>query len=374
MGRTQQACDAYRGELALALRSNLEAHAEVLSLLRPFFLHDWTSPSASLLDEDITFLATDVANALSGVDEPGQALAVYGMALDINLKLRDWTNVRIDLTNLAAVLDELNRLAASERCVALALELAELINDPADVFMARLATFGRFSEAGRVADAEHIWRLLDSMGRSWPRNLYRPGEAESRYAWFQLDQGTLTEEHLARAERLARSGRNHRRVRSMHAVRGQWLLQQDEWSRAADSFTEAVRMAREAGIADLWSETHLALACFRLGQLPEPIQEAERLAAVREPAHLPMAELWQAIGHTERATEHALAAYCYAWADGEPYVRRAELERAAHLLRTLGARIPVLPAYDPTTDPEFPCEDKVMVAVKKLRGGREPAS
>lgn len=371
MGRTQQACDAYWGELSEALFFNLEAYAEVLSLLRPFFAHGWTSPSANLPDRDVAYLATDVATSLSRIDEQGQALAVYGVALEIDLKQKSWHDIRVDLTNLAKVLDEQNRLAQSERCLALALELAELINNPEDLFKARLVTFERFAQTGRMADAERIWQSLDPMGRNWSRAQYRPGDAELSHARFQLDRGTLTEEHLVRAERLARSGRNRNGVRSVHAVRGQWLLQQGEWTRAADSFAEAVRMAREAGIADPWSETWLALARLRLGQLPEPVQEAERLAGLRELAHLPLAELWQAIGHTKRATEHALAAYRYAWADGEPHVRRSQLERAAHLLNTLGAGIPALPAYDLTTDPKLPWEDKIAAVIETLRGEKK---
>ena len=43
MGRYQQACDAYRGDLSQALHFNLEAYAEVLSLLRPFFPQGWAT-------------------------------------------------------------------------------------------------------------------------------------------------------------------------------------------------------------------------------------------------------------------------------------------------------------------------------------------
>lgn len=67
------------------------------------------------------------------------------------------------------------------------------------------------------------------------------------------------------------------------------------------------------------------------------------MSATRNPAHLPLAELWHALGDTEQAARHAKAAYRYAWADGEPYVRRHALDRATALLRQLGQDIPALP-------------------------------
>ena len=86
------------------------------------------------------------------------------------------------------------------------------------------------ADAGRVADAERMWRLLDPMGRNWSRSQYRPGNAETHYARFQLNRKTLTEEHLVRAEQLARSGRNRRAVRRLHTLRGEWLLRRGEWA------------------------------------------------------------------------------------------------------------------------------------------------
>ncbi len=45
MGRYEQAYDACEGSLSGALLFNLEAHAEVLSLLWPFFPQGWAHPA-----------------------------------------------------------------------------------------------------------------------------------------------------------------------------------------------------------------------------------------------------------------------------------------------------------------------------------------
>jgi hypothetical protein len=91
------------------------------------------------------------------------------------------------------------------------------------------------------------------------------------------------------------------------------------------------------------------------------------LSAMRSPAHLPLAELWHALADTEQAAKHARAAYRYAWADGEPYVRRHALDRAKTLLQRLGEDIPALPAYDPAQHPKKPWEDEVIAAITELR-------
>jgi hypothetical protein len=81
--------------------------------------------------------------------------------------------------------------------------------------------------------------------------------------------------------------------------------------------------------------------------------------------------LWLAIGDREQATQHALAAYKWAWADGEPYVHRYGLDKARALLEKLGAEIPDLPPYDPAKDEKLPWEDEVAAALEKLRAEKE---
>ena len=215
--------------------------------------------------------------------------------------------------------------------------------------------------------AEAMWQLLDPMGRNWSRNIYRSGEAEYGYARFRFWQGDLREEHLAHAEQLAKAGRSRAVIRNLHRLRGEWQLEQGQWALAAESLHEAVRMAREIGQSDTVAETLLAVARFHLNQLPDPEHEAEQLAEAKKPFHRGLAELWLLIGDTEQAKKHALAAYEWAWADGEPYVHRYELNKARALLDQLGAEIPKLPPYDPAKDEKLPWEDEVVSAIEKLR-------
>ena len=67
-----------------------------------------------------------------------------------------------------------------------------------------------------------MWQLLDPMGRNWPRYLYRPGDAEHEYALFRFYKGDMTEEHLDRAEQLAKAGKNRLIIRRLQGLRGEW--------------------------------------------------------------------------------------------------------------------------------------------------------
>jgi tetratricopeptide (TPR) repeat protein len=347
MGRYQQACGAYHGDLSNALLFNLEANAELLSLLRPFFRHGWAALPDIVAKTDGSYLADCAAIALGRTGELEEASAAYGAALAVDLRGANWPWVRISLSNISTILRAQNRLAQEDRCLLFSLNLATLIGDDEEIFRSRLFRFAQLATIGQWADAQAIWDLLDPMGRIWSRAVYRPGEAEYYYANVRFWQGDLSEEHLAHAEQLAKAGKNRLTVRSLHGLRGEWRLERGEWRLAAESLREAVSMARAVGRTDATAETQLAFAQFQLGELADPRREAEQLANARWLSNRALADLWFAIGDHEQAKKRALAAYRWAWADGEPYIRRYELNKARALLEKLGAEIPNLPPYDP---------------------------
>jgi hypothetical protein len=367
MGRYEQACDAYLGKLCNPLLFNLEAYAEVLSLERPFFPKGWDIFPKNVSDLYITHLAGDAAKALAATGELKEALKSYGACIRHCLTRRNWTSLQINLSDAASVLYYMNRLATMERLILFSLEIASNFGKPDRLFKARLVRFRQLNLLGQYVEGEAVWRILDPMGRNWPRATYRPGEAEFCYASFHFCQGTLNEEILRNAEHTAKMGKTRRVVRGLHRLRGNWQIEKGQWAQAAKSCHEAVRMAREVGQNDFASEAMLCLAKFHLGQLSSPRDEAVQLAKRHKPAHQPLAELWSAIGDGKRAKKHALLAYRAAWADGEPYVYRYDLNKARALLKRLGADIPDLSPYDPAKDEKFPWEDDVAAAIGKLR-------
>jgi len=235
--------------------------------------------------------------------------------------------------------------------------------------MSGLFLFDGLSRIGSWAEAKSVWQYIEPLERNYSRSFYRPGDAELYFARFTFWNQCLDESHIERSEQLGASGKNRVAIRTTQWLRGSWRLEQGEWALAAASFDTAVTMAREVRLVDEESETGLALAKHHLGQLTgdDARSEAERLAGLRQPAHRTLALLWLAIGDHAKAEHHALAAYRWAWADGEPYVNRYELTKTTELLQQMNVPVPVLPPYDPAKDEPFPWEADVRAAIEKLK-------
>ncbi len=367
MGRFQDACYALTGDLTVALLANLEANAEVVALLRPFFPFSWGSLPQQVKKEDAAYLANYAAVALGALGQMSEELAASETFLAAGLELKDWSLIRTGLMICSDRFVTEGRLAKSEFCLRSTQEAARLTDDQEDLFVAGLALLTSLVRCGRWAEAEAMWNHLDPMGRNWRRGSYRPGYAELTYAFFRFYKGDLLEEHLARAEQLAHEGHSRQVIRFLHELRGEWRIEQGQWELAVESLHEAVRMARAVGQSSPTAEVQLLLAKFRLGELSDPLHEAEQLAHIKENAHRALAELWLAIGNMPQAKKHALTAYKRAWADGEPFVFRYELDRSRAVLQQLGAEIPELPAYDPVKDEKLPWEDAVVAGIEQLR-------
>ena len=388
MGRYERAYEVFRGNLHYALIFNLEADNEILPLLKPFFPKDWgTIPDHFRVDSSTeSYLLNAVALSLKALGQQDEALTAFNAAVLIDLQDRDWNNLGTGLRNISINLNSQNHLAKVENTLLLYLDVALYGCKSKDhIFISRLFYFDQLSLIGKWEEAEAMWQLIDSMDRkSLPPHLYRPGDAEREYAYFLFYQGKLQEEHLTRAEQLAKKGKNRIIIRYLHNLRGKWHLEQGEWESAARSFSQAVRMIHEVGRKNTTAEAFLALAKFHLNRLPSPQDTAEKLDKANA-AHRPLAELWLAIANKnnndeqaekyalEQAKEHALAAYEWAWADGEPYVYRYELNKAGDLLEQLKTPIPDLPPYDPAKDEEFklPWEDEVNAVVEELKAKAE---
>jgi hypothetical protein len=373
LGHFQQAADAYIGDLSTALLINLEAYADILSLLRPFFPAGWGTLPENVRPRIAGYLTNEAAIALRHCGEPLESLAAYGAAIRADWEAERWNLVCIGLNNISILLVARNLLAKAHRIDSLALDLATTLDDAENLFRSRLFIFYHQSRIGQWQAAETAWRQLDPMGRNWSRAIYRQGLAEEYFAHARFWQGAMKEEHLTAAATLAEQDNNRLTLRRLHSLRGDWRLEQHDYPLAADSFQEAVRMARERRLVDEGSETGLALAKFHLGQLTgdDVRGEAERLAQMRQPAHRYLAMLWLAIGDAGKAKRHAIAAYKWAWADGEPYVNRYELTRTTELLQQMKIPVPTLPPYDPAKDEPFAWEADVRAAIEKLRAEKE---
>jgi 3',5'-cyclic AMP phosphodiesterase CpdA len=369
LGRFQDAACAYLDGCSSAHLFNLEAHVDILSFLRVFFPENWGELPQDIESADAQELANTAGIALHYCGELEDAFAAFNASLEGRLGSEDWSGTLVQLGNIAENLALQNQLAKTLRVHEHNQELSSLRGDEVDLFRSRFLLFADQSRVGDWQSADASWKQLDPMGRYWPRNLYRGGDAEFYYARWQYWQGTLMEKHLENATRLAFSDNNRYMLRNLHQLRGAWQMDQEKWELAVVSFQEAVRMARERRLIDPESETGLILAKLRISQLTrdDARSEALRVAQFRQPAHRYLAMLWLAIGNVDEARCRALDAYKWAWADGEPYVNRYELTKTTELLQQMNLEIPNLPPYDPAKDEHFPWEADLRLVIERLR-------
>jgi predicted amidohydrolase len=366
MGHYQQAFDTYSGELADSLTYNLEAHNEDLLLILPFFPSGWTTWPIGLNEESRTKLAAYAASALCNANKDNDAYTIYELLIITYSETNNWYRLHEALLNIARILCNRNNYAAMVRIRDFTLTLSELGGEKSSQFCSHLDMYDALSRFGRWVEADEMWRLLDLIDRNWNYNKYRPGNAEKYYAISHFRRGDLQEDTINNALLISKQAINRFAIRVLYWLKGMWYIEKGDWLSAVDNLNEAIRLARSISLPDTDSETLMAIAKFHLGQLSEPNLEAERLASMKEPAHLELAELWFVIGNQEQAKKHALDAYNEAWASGEPYVDRYNLNKAAGFLNKIHAEIPKLPPYDPDKDVKFPWEEKVEAFIERL--------
>jgi hypothetical protein len=382
LGHYQWAADAFLGDLAWALLFNLEAHVETLSIVRPFFPMGWDCLPMEVDSANAGTLANVASCTLHASGEVKQANMILSSTIFHAISNQDLSLVTVPfwlcqhIQNLGLCLLSHGRLAAAWRLLDIHYDIVTMLKfvDDGDIFLNLLRRLTLQSFLGQWQAVAETWRLLDPMGRQWDRGSYRQGQAEWSYARAHFWQGHLQEEHLSTAATLAEQDHNRGLIRDVHALRGNWRLEQGAWAQAAASFCQAVAMAREVRSVDSASEAGLALAKVRLHQLTgdEARSEAQRLAQLRDIADSSLANrylarLWQALGDLNQAKHHALAAYTLSWADGEPYVFRYGLTKATELLHELSVPLPNLPPYDPDKDGPFPWEADLRAFIATCR-------
>lgn len=249
--------------------------------------------------------------------------------------------------------------------------------DDKHLFLRRLDCATYATMIGRHDEAEVAWKLADAMGREWPQNFYRPGQAEFIYVQLQYDRGLLTQDLIDKTAALASGAKNRATLRDIEELRCKWLMSKGEWAKSRPHLEEALRMAREVGDLTVGNklEVHISLAKLRSGDKTYDARaDAESLSKLSDPPNLVLAQLWQAIGDVKRAAPFALAAYKDAWGDGEPYCYRHALDQAIALLNDLQVPIPVLPAYDPARDPPEPWELELKAVIAEERNRKAAGS
>jgi hypothetical protein len=151
MDRYEEAFGFFQGDFASALLFNLEAHAETVALLRPFFSQGWHTLPDSVEEDQGSYLAASASIALDQVDETDLSLAASGTALLVGLRGARWAAVISHLNGRAITRYGQNRLATENRCMQLSCELAALAGDKEDMFRTELIRFTHLSTLARIS-------------------------------------------------------------------------------------------------------------------------------------------------------------------------------------------------------------------------------
>ncbi len=365
-GQFDRAFDIYHGGLSYALFSNLDQPHVVLELLRPLFTAGLGRPPTLTNKRDQSYALSAIAIASGRVGHKESAETAHTMAIGIDLEEEDARNLRIGLSNLATFLRRHgSRVAFAARAAELALRLARHLDEDN---LARALLGQSYSHAFRGAfdEADAVWAEFEKLPRPANRAIYRAGMAESYRARRFFDEGRLDEADPIVDEgiRLAVEGHNRDVNQDLHDLRGRIRVMQERWAEAIEALEESSRMLRESGLAAGHVQAGIALAQARSGDH----ETARRTLASSQgnATSLDLAELYIALGDHGRAREHALLGYKWAWADGPPYARHLDLQRAKAVYAGLGDPEPELPPHDPDKVGKIPHEDAIFAFIEKL--------
>lgn len=365
MGHMEKARDFIaKNNLLQVLNSKFEAHNEILTILKPFFAQGWSIMPPLLEKKAGAAFARRAAVSLRRICAFQDSFAVSEAAFQLSLRKQRDEHLPSHLINLSSTAGELNRLALEDRLLRLAEDVTRIYNRDGDRVAFLLARFRQLSTIGHFQSATEIWsRLNENRLRVVERAF-----ALHHYALHLFLQGSLVEEALKEAEDLSRLLESPLGIRNLCALRGFWSVEKGDWESARSSLQMAVTLAHKANKIDRRSEIQLAIANHYLGKLPNASQVAEDFASGAEgwcQRHL--AQLWFVIGNHTEARKHAIAAYHWAWADGEPFVRLNELNKTLKLITQLGEEPPALKPYDSAMMTKLDYEENITQAIQRLR-------
>jgi tetratricopeptide (TPR) repeat protein len=350
-GKVSEAWNVVAGGIHRAL-FRLECHHETLALMRPLFPNGLADSPVGVQDHGL--VSSIVAGALRAIgrraEEEAQKLfsicdgATHGLSDSLAIRVRNHS-----ITLLAK-----NELFRRRRSLSLSRAIAATAGNDSRRLWCDLSLISDHVDQARLTEARLLWTNVISHS-AWQR---REGQLEAHglpiEAWLHHREGTLTEARLNAAINRTRTLGRRARERDMLRLLGIWHQAGGRHNLAVAAFEDAIQMARDVGLSDPGAEAERGLSLARLGRTAEA--EAAALSAERGTSGGALAELWLALGQPDKARDHALSGYKWAWADGPPYYHHWDLERCRAVLRELGEPEPVLPPYDPAKIEPLPYE------------------
>ena len=350
MGALQRAKDFVTSSGFLgAMAFRLEAHNEVLAIIRPFFPNGWSEISP-ILQKGGNSMIRRAAVALRRLDQLDDAFAVSEAFLRWTLSVPSREIDYRQFLELASTAGDQYRFALEERLLEFATQCASTSKDPRAIFSLRLAKFRQLSRLGKWNEADAQRPDSNMISDNRERAL-----AAHHWAISLHLRGELTEKELRHAEQLSEQAGSALGRRNLCSLRGWWLSDLEEWKPARDSLSEAVALAHKAGKIDRRSEIRLALARYHLGENVQVQEICDQLSSTTDVLiHLPLALLWLAAGNTREAESH--------W---------YECGRARAVLGQIGAVVPALPRFDVGQSDILAWEPQAARAIEALKPSRQ---
>lgn len=337
-GRLDDAAKLYGQFLEIPLYSNAVSYTKAYELLLPLF-GDGLNHPPTLLDESQRYYRLgSMSSILNALKRHKEALKLNEIELTLVLSQKDINSLWYSLNGYAISLLYLNQLYDSTQIRLLLKHVAEEAESPEWLANAYRRLLYLYSALGKWKEVDSAYKAYLNMVQQPISDNFALAETLCHYAQSLFSRGANTDIALKDAERACRESRNLMAWRDVIFTQGEIALIKGHTGEARDLFSAVIKSANESGVRDKSYWGGLARAYLALG---------DRLNAARIVQDFcddySAAVVLHAIGEPDEARTRALAYYEWAWADGEPYVNRYDLERARALLATLGVEEPSLP-------------------------------
>lgn len=366
-GKLDEAADLFITRMRFSLlQEGFGLYHKGYELLLPLFPNGLSEMPAVSTTRLQGFALNQMGLTLYYMDRDEEALPVRAANLKVNFEI-NVVEMMTALRNYGQSLRNVSRLAHSLRCFRSALTLAELVNHQESISYGHYYLIDIHLTLGRWDETKFAYEtfvanppndnFLIAAHRQFALGLMRQGADRSKIQ-------TL----LDKAESLNREQNITLQHRALLTIRGHLALRNSQYDEAINLFAEAARIGYEQGVRDPAAWSGLARAYAAKGDLPQAL----RIIQDGVDNHgYSAAVVYLANGDHAAAKEAALEFYTWAWAQGEPYVRRWELEQARDILQQLGEPEPQLPVWDEASYVPFEHEGLVIEYIEKLKRERE---
>jgi tetratricopeptide (TPR) repeat protein len=288
------------------------------------------------------------------------ALACFSNAISRAISCREIGSLITFVSNYAHALWRKSNFGLAFNLINELLRVRDPWATDLDRFILLLASYRHFTQCGRLAEADECWQELDPMGRDWPIQRYRQGSAETAQVRWHFHNGTLTEQHLAKAESVAHSHAASRfERRSLLVWRGLFELSRGDLHESRNCFGDAAKAAREVDLHDSVAEAKYLELGVTLGEEVYSEDLKSRIdALLRHPecSEIDLAELCHVVKDSARAQLLACAVITRIESQGSEFFGHYDRKRAqslnydcqlnnvSQLVTEVGANLP--PWYD----------------------------